>query len=221
MRPIDLITIARAFGAGGGELAESLGARLGWRVLDHDLVERVAGRLGVARDDVAACDEHAPRILERIGSVVLRTSPNFAPAADPPRQPGPDEIADATRDVLRAAAESPPLVVVGHGAQALFHDRPGTLHLRLVAPLRDRVRRICARAGCTGEDAVALARRMDDERIFYVRHYYHRDWHDPLLYDIHVNTDRVSIDEAADMVTRLVHDRGGHTANAALDSGRM
>jgi cytidylate kinase len=207
VEPIDLITISRQFGAGGGELAATLGARLGWRVLDQDLPERVARRLDVDVGDVAARDEHAPRILERIGSVVLRTSPDFAPTVVVPRVPGPDEIAEATRAVLREAAASPPLIVVGHGAQALFHDRPGTLHVRLVAPLAQRVRRICARAGCTGEDAAALARRMDDERVFYVRHYYHRDWHDPLLYHLQLNTGALSLAEASRLVLGLVERR--------------
>ena len=206
---IDLITITREFGAGGSELAAALGGQLGWRVLDQDIARLVAERLGVAVEQVSARDEHAPGILERIGSVVLRTSPELMPAPEVLRMPAPDDIAGAVRALLTEAAATPPLIVVGHGAQALFHGRPRTLHVRLVAPLADRVRRICHRTGCTGGDAVGLAHRMDAERIFYVRHYHERDWHDPLLYHLQVNTAALDIDEATRAVLGVVEGRNG------------
>lgn len=215
MQPVDLITISREFGAGGGELATALGARLGWRVLDRDIPALVARRLDADVEEIAARDEHAPRILERIGTAVLRTSPEFAPATELLILPEPDDIARATREVMSEAAATPPLIVVGHGAQALFHDRPGALHLRLVAPVDARVRRVCARAGCTGEDAIALVRRMDDERMFYVRRYYQRDWHDPLLYHLQLNTGALSVAEASRLVLALVEARQGGRGDAA------
>src|SRR3954447_25019799 len=166
MTSVNLVTVSREFGAGGSQFAAALGARLDWPVLDQEIPDRVAQRLGVERDEVEARDEHAPGLLERIGSAMLRTSPDFAAApVELSSAPIPDDIARATREVLEHAAASPPLVVVGHGTQALFHGRPGAFHVRLFAPLDARVRRVCARAGCGDEDAVALARRMDADRI--------------------------------------------------------
>ena len=207
MPPIDVITLSREFGAGGSRLAAALGARLGWPVLDHEIAPTVAARLGVAGETVAGCDEHAPRLLERMGTAVLWTSPEVGVPLELLQRPDPDTVAAATRELLVEAAAAPPRVLVGHGAQALLHDRPGTLHLRLVAPLADRVRRIRARTGVGASEAAALAARMDAERAFYVRHYYRRDLADPLLYDLALNTGRVGLDEALAIVEALV--RGG------------
>src|SRR4051794_27405366 len=120
MAGIDLITVSREFGAGGSELAAALGARLAWRVLDRDIVHAVAERLGVDDDAVAARDEHAPGILERIGTTLLRTSPDIIslPPDDP--LPDPEVVAATVQEILLAEAQSPPLVVVGHGTQALL-----------------------------------------------------------------------------------------------------
>src|SRR5919199_4694207 len=127
MQPIDMITISREFGAGGGLLASVLGERLGWRVLDRDLARAVAARLGVPVDAVEARDEQAPGLLERIGTSLLRTSPELIAAPEAVRLPDPEAIAAAVRGVLLDAASATPLIIVGHGTQALFHGRPGAL----------------------------------------------------------------------------------------------
>lgn len=219
MHAIDLITITREFGAGGSELAAALGEQLGWRVLDQQIAELVAQRMGLGVDQVSARDEHAPGILERIGSVVLRTSPELMPAPEVLRLPSPDDIANAVRELFIEAARTPPLIIVGHGAQALFHSRPGALHVRLVAPVADRVRRICGRTGCGGADAVGLAHRMDAERVYYVRHYHARDWHDPLLYHLQVNTAALGIAAVARVVRGLVEGSRA-TANTPTEEAR-
>jgi cytidylate kinase len=207
MSPVDLITISREFGAGGSELAADLGERLGWRVLDRDIAALVAARLRVDVGDVEDQDEHAPGILERLGSVALHSNPEFAPSLGRDDRPGADEIAQATRAVLLDAAREP-AIIVGHGGQALFHGRTDALHVRLVAPLGQRVRRICTRTSCGDADAVGLARRMDADRMGYVRRYYHRDWHDPLLYHLQINTGAIALPEAASLVLALVEARG-------------
>jgi len=206
--PIDLITISREFGAGGGELAAALGARLGWPVLDRDIAQRAAERLGVDEEAIAARDEHAPGLLERLGTTILRTSPEIISVPPDTRQAlDPERIAAGVRGVLRAAADAGPAVIVGHGAAALFADHPGALHVKLVAPLPQRAERICARAGCREKEAFGLAPRMDAERVSYMRQFYGRDWRDPLLFDLQINTGRVALDEAAALIESLVLSR--------------
>lgn len=203
-RPIDLITISREFGAGGSELAAALGARLGWPVLDHELVTLVARRLGIEDRVVEVMDEHPPRLLARLASVLLLTPPEIPISLDTQRLLDPDRVAGVVRDTLLEAAQSPPLIIVGHGAQCLLHRRPGTAHVRLVAPIAARVARVCKRMGCNGTTAAAEVHRLDDDRRNYLRRYYHCDWPDPQLYDVVINTGNVPIDVAAEMVERLV-----------------
>ena len=212
MESIDLITIEREFGAGGSELAAALGARLGWRVADRDIVDAVAERLGVDEEAVAARDEHAPGLLERIGTTILRTSPEIISVAPDRALPDPEVVAQAAQTVLHGEAERPPVILVGHGAPILFRGRPGTLHVRLVAPLGSRVARICPRVGCGGKEAAALAHRVDADRAAYVRRYFHADWRDPLLFHVQLNTGLVTIPEATALIAELVEARGAATA---------
>jgi cytidylate kinase len=219
MESIDIITIEREFGAGGSELAAALGARLGWRVVDRSIVPAVAARLAVDEEAVAARDEHAPGLLERIGTTILRTSPEIISVAPDRALPDPETVADAARAVLRDEAERPPVILVGHGASVLFRDRPGTLHVRLAAPLATRVARICPRVGCDGRAAASLAQRVDADRASYVRRYFRADWQDPLLFHVQLNTGLVEIAEAAALIADLVEARGETTVEDAALHG--
>ncbi|GEM_PF-418545 len=206
--PIDLITISREYGAGGSDLARELGARLRWPVLDRSLVCQVADRLRLDVRHVEPLDEQPPSLLARlIASTLLMTPPEMPVDVDPSGMLNPDAVAEATRAAILAAAQTPPLIVVGHGAQGLFRDRQGTLHVRLEAALPRRVDRICARETCDRTAAANVARRMDDARRAYVRRHYHADPRDPHLYDLQINTGKITVQEAADLIAGIVHAR--------------
>jgi cytidylate kinase len=207
--PIDLITVSREFGAGGSDLARFAGEELQWPVLDRDLVRLVAERLRLEPHHVEAVDEQPPGLA----SALLMAPPELPTEMQTDRL-HPDSVAAAARTAILAAAESPPLIVVGHASQCLFRHRPGTLHIRLVAPLALRLRRVCTRVPCDSARAVAETRRMDQARAAYVRRHHETDWRDPLLYDMQFNTGRVSIEEAARMVVQAVNARAGERVAA-------
>ena len=212
--PIDLITVSREFGAGGSDLARFAGDELQWPVLDRDLVHLVAERLRLEPHHVEAVDEQPPGLLTRLIASALLMAPPELPTEMQTDRLHPDSVAAAARAAILAAAESPPLIVVGHASQCLFRHRPGTLHVRLVAPLALRLRRVCTRVPCDSARAVAETRRMDQARAAYVRRHHETDWRDPLLYDMQFNTGRVSIEEAARMVVQAVNARAGERVAA-------
>lgn len=212
---IDIVTISREFGAGGSELATELGARLGWPVLDRELVERVAERLRLDPRTVEVLDEHPPTLFARVAAALL-VAPIEAPMLlDTSQVPSPDAVADASRAAIAEAAEAPPIIIVGHGGQLMLRERPRTLHLRLVAPIEDRATRVCARVGCDARAAAAAIHRMDDARAGYIRRYFHHDVRDPLLYDLTINTGRIPIAAAADLVVARVRAIAGHPDRVA------
>jgi hypothetical protein len=202
----DVITISREYGAGASELAALLGSALEWPVMDSEIPLAVAWRLGIPDDSLEQWDEHAPRLLESIGNAVLLGNPEVLVDPAYMRRPAAREVADATRDVLIQRVATPPVIVVGHGAQMIFRDRPRTLHLRLVAPLADRVRRIVARRGCNDEDAANIAKVVDRDRMHYVQQFHHHDVRDPLLYALLINTGIVPMEDAVSLVLSLVGD---------------
>jgi cytidylate kinase len=204
---IDIITISREFGAGGSSVAAAVSTKLGWPVLDSDVAQRVADRLHVERELVEKLDEQPTSLIARIARVLLISHPEtqtVAPYVDIADQ---ETIADAARAVVEEAGRTPPLIVVGHGGQAIFRGRSGTFHVRLVAPIESRVRRICARLPCDVPTAEARVRRVDSERREYLRRNFEIEWRDELLYDLQINTGRLSIENAAELILQAVGGR--------------
>lgn len=203
---IDVITISREFGAGGSDLAVAIGERLGWPVLDHVLVDRVADRLRLDPRTVEQMDEHPPTLFSRIAAALLIAPVESPILLDTSEIMSPDAVAEAAAAAIREAASAGPVIIVGHGAQLLLANRPATLHLRLVGPTESRVQRICKRGGCDERTAVSDIHRIDDARVAYVRRYLHHDVRDPLLYDLVINTGRIAIEDAADLVVAVIRE---------------
>jgi cytidylate kinase len=200
---IEIVTVSREFGAGGSELASRLGERLSWPVLDDEVACRCAQRLQIDTAAVERMREHSPTLLARITAALL-VAPPEAPGIDTTHLMRIDAIAEAAFESITEAAERLPVIFVGFGTQCIFADRADALHVRLVAPMETRVERLRARFGWDAATAATKARRMDEDRRRYVQRYFHRDVHDPLLYDLQINTGRTTIDEAAALIAQLV-----------------
>jgi cytidylate kinase-like protein len=201
--PIRLITISREYGAGGSELGILLGRSLGWPVLDHELIGKLAQRLSCEEVDVVAMDEHAPSFLERLAAVATVTAPESR-VHSRPWATDPDCVAVAAREVLLEAAQNLPLIVVGHGGNCLFKDRPDVLRVRVTAPREVRVRRVARREGMSPAQAAATVRRRDSDRQNYLQRYYQNDIHDTSSYDVQINTATISLENAAELVLCLI-----------------
>jgi CMP/dCMP kinase len=216
VQEVRLITVSREFGAGGSEFAAGLGARLGWPVLDRDVVHRVAERLRLDDGTVEHFDEHTPSLLSRIATVLIIPQPDLYAVPVGSDLPSHDRIAQATRMVIEDAARSVPLIVVGHGAQCIFSARPDALHVRMVAPEHVRLSRVAARMHVDLPAAAMLIQRADHDRQAYMQRYFHRDWRSDLLYHLQINTGPVGIDEAVTIVAGVVHGRA--SAGGVLES---
>src|SRR5437870_9700775 len=60
------ITISREYGSGGGEIATRLAQRLGWQLIDHEVVVRVAQKLHVSEEEAEEYDERVESLAARI-----------------------------------------------------------------------------------------------------------------------------------------------------------
>lgn len=203
-RPVQIVTISREYGSGGSDIAAILGKWLGWRVVDTALIVEVAKRLGAPEAEVAGLDEYVGGVLERIGSIFAHGVPESVLT---PSIPDPDAIAKVGWAVMKDAAQSPPVILVGHGAQCLFGGRSDTLKVRVGAPFHVRVRRVAARMEVSEADAETETRRRDVERRRYLHYHFHCEWTDPALYDLQLNTGGIEYEEAAGLIRQLIDAR--------------
>ena len=77
------ITISREYGSGGGEIATRLARHLGWQLIDHDIVERVAREMGTSIEEAEARDERSEGFLARAFNNMQFLDPAFMAGASP------------------------------------------------------------------------------------------------------------------------------------------
>ena len=184
---LNVITVSREYGAGGGEVARRLAEGLGWELLDRELLHQ------------AAAVEHVPDAdLERLDEKEIRIADRFR--LHPPHERYIHGVTEAAR---RAAARGN-VILVGRGTRQLLGERAGCFHLRLVAPRDWRVERMVRLESWTPEQALARCLEMDGTRERFTRYFFGPAALQSNQYDLVVNTGRVPLDDVVAWVTALV-----------------
>ena len=181
-----VVTVGREYGSGGAAVAGALAQRIGFRLLDRALIERIAEAARIDPGLAERLDEHVDGWAARVARA-LRFGPFevVSPVDD-------EAILDAQRlqaltaAVIEEAARAGDCVIVGRGAQCLLRSRPGVFHVFVYAPHEERLRRLRRRLGPKA-DLEALIEQKDRERAAYVRQYFGCDWLDTRLYHLMVN----------------------------------
>jgi cytidylate kinase len=188
------LTVAREFGSGGGRIAHVVAQRLGWKLLDQEIIGRIAQAAHVDSRVVKHYDERVDSWLRRINEEAIR---GVAVASGRPL--GEDDIFDArtmvelSRKIIEEAYEAGNCVIVGRGAQCVLEHKRDAFHVFVYGPLRERIMRLKKRLE-TGAEVEQRLRAVDGERAKYLHQQFGRHWCDPHLYDLML---RSSDDEEA------------------------
>ncbi len=184
---IKIVTIEREYGSGGGEIAQLLAQRLGWKLWDHLLTEEIA-RLADCPKAVVECrEERTDPLYYRLFKSFLRGSYEGSLNAHKLKLIDSECILKFTERVVQDAAKTGNSVIVGRGSQHFLRNRSDTFRVFLYAPREDKVRRLLAR-GKSDEEAEQLVDTVDRERVDFIQKYFHVEWPDRAVYHTMINT---------------------------------
>jgi cytidylate kinase len=187
----NFITISREAGAGGSEIAEILGRRLGWDVLDHNLVARVAERYHLSQPMLELVDETGSNWAYDI----------FGAWLDRKIVPHEKYVVRLAR-LVTAAARRGNVVIVGRGGAFLLPRGPG-LAVRVIATEKYRVRRIMDKYAMAETKARQYIATVDRGRKEFVARFFHHDVADPRLYDLVINVDCFGPEASAEEIATV------------------
>jgi len=200
---VNIITIEREYGCGGGEIAQNVAKQLGWKLWDQRLTEEIARLAHCPKAVVEAREERNDPLYYRLFKSFLRGSYEGSINAPKLNLVDSETILKTTRRVVEHAAEHGDCVIVGRGSQQFLKNRSDTLRVFLYAPREDKVRRLLAR-GKSEKEAEELVDSVDRERADFIQKYFNVDWPDRPIYHAMLNT--VIGDECvANMILSLVH----------------
>ena len=212
------ITISREYGSGGGEIARRLAQRLQWRLIDHEIVVQVAQSLEMSQEEADARDEHSDSIVSRILASMQGVDPALMVVSPVPAAVTAQRYNDALRQAVEGAVAAGHVVIVGRGSQILLANRRDVLHVRIIAPLEQRVNYVMQREGLDMETARTRIQLKDRDRVRYLQNEYHQQPGDPQLYDLVVNTDIINIDSVVDLIAVALSHK---EARLAVPTGQL
>ncbi len=184
---INIITIEREYGCGGGEIAEAVAKRLGWKLWDQQLTEEIARLANCPKAVVEAREERRDPLYYRLFKSFMRGSYEGSLNAPKLNLVDSETILKIARRVVEHAAEKGKCVIVGRGSQQFLRTRPDTLRIFLFAPREDKVRRLLRR-GKSEKEAQELVDSVDRERADFIQKYFNVEWPDRPIYHALLNT---------------------------------
>jgi len=184
---INIITIEREYGSGGGDIAKLVAQRLGWKVWDQKLTEEIARLAHCPQAVVEAREERNDPLYYRLFKSFMRGSYEGSINAPKLNLVDSETILKITKSVVERAAERGQCVIVGRGSQQFLKNRTDTLRIFLYAPREDKIRRLLAR-GKGEKEAEELVDTIDRERADFIEKYFHVEWPARTIYHSMLNT---------------------------------
>jgi cytidylate kinase len=186
------VAVSRQAGARGSSIARRVGRQLGWQVYDQDLLESLAQE-GPLRDNLLA--EAPESVLRWADDRLERLHSEEGLSREP-------EVVRLARLVLILGAQGE-VILVGRGAGYLLPVAT-TLHVRVVAPLPDRVAYLSQWLRLTREEAVEQAQQRDRQRREFLDAHFHRLPDDVDRYDLLINSSLLGEELSADLIAQAV-----------------
>jgi hypothetical protein len=189
VRPARVITISRLCGSGGKSIAGIVGERIGWTVWDSEILNVLADR---------SHGHYQARMFEMLdertqGTIEL----NFLACLGELDQ---DTYIYLLNKAIFTIAQHDG-IIVGRGADILL---PGAFRVRIKASVETRVRHMMSRWNLSEGETYRKIKRVDRERVAFrkklARARKRTGASVDLLFDLEINTDRISFEAGAEAV---------------------
>ncbi|NCB37453.1 MAG: cytidylate kinase-like family protein [Erysipelotrichia bacterium] len=213
-----VITISRELGASGTFIALKLAEALGCSCYDQQIINDIAQKMGKNKEQLEDFDQQN---YNRIGvffqealASIAQGGMVFHPFGIGPLDWDSAEIFstyprnsfhekdyyDVLTQVIKEIAETSNAVILGRGGSQILKNRPGTLHVRIVAAREDRVKHVMEEQKLEIAKAEELVTRKDEAAANFIYDFFDTDWNDSHHYNLTLNTSRITPDNCIKLI---------------------
>jgi cytidylate kinase len=224
-----VVTVSRQHASGGDEIALRLAEKLGYEHVNKELISEVARRASVPESEVERFDDRAESPISRflsklfsserymsylgVGSAYLESGvPYYLPDSSFLEMCSSEVCSLEREEFVRFITATildlygrGDVVIVGRGGQAILRDKPGVVHVRIIAPFKSRCRRLAESAKLSLSEAAEMLREMDEQRRDFLRQCFGVRPDNSSLYHMILNTARVEEDVAVNLIADLAN----------------
>lgn len=199
------VCISRTIGADAEDVARLVAEQLGFRLIDEEIVLQAADRAGVKSGEVADVEQRKS-FLARVLNDMIESGAlgGYGPLVPLPTGPQRDDLRAFIRQAIDESTEDGPTVIVAHGAAIALAGRDDVLRVLITASPETRSGRLVAAEQAKESEAAKLVAESDTARADYLKRFYKVAAELPTTYDLVLNTDRMTAEDAAELLVQAV-----------------
>ncbi|HDS17003.1 MAG TPA: cytidylate kinase-like family protein [Proteobacteria bacterium] len=224
---MSVITISKEYASGGLEIAKALARKLGYEYIDKEIVQQVADHAKVSHQEVLDFEEedhiNIRAYLSRIIDLdIFKKNHQHSEAETEELETSYDDRdkipysfdtqgwidSDIYREmickVISALGQQANVIIAGRGGQCILKEQAGVINIRIIAAMADRIARLqVENPDLSNSQAQKQIEAMDKKSREYIKFYFNEDWKDPKLYDVVINTSRLSDERVVEWLGTL------------------
>ena len=191
------VTISRQAGCGAVNIAEKLAAHLQqhappqnapWTIFDRNLMDQVLADHNLPAYLAKTLPEDRMSALEDMIAEIVGARPTV------------QKLVLQTSETVLKFADLGGVIIIGRGGNVITAKLPHVFHVRLIAPLEDRIERICRDDKKVSAEARKFCLEEEASRARYLKTYFNADINDPMGYHLVINTSRVGYENTAKLI---------------------
>lgn len=223
-RPSEVVTITGLPGSRSEEVAYEVASMLGSRLVDNEIRDELLGRLNCSAAELEGFEASFRSFWTRLlNSVVVPMEWSAAYDAAYVFRPDPSLDQDLLNDqltkeqyeaaltgVVKKLCREGGVIMHGHGSHRIASGHGSSLNVLVAASFDNRAETVAALEGIAGDEAAKQLKAADGEVQSVSRHLWGGDIADASAFDLTINLDKVTVEEAA----RLIVGALGHDADS-------
>ena len=176
------ITISEMLGTNGEKIARKVAEGLKYSFVGKEELEKAATEMGYLSDVQKVDGEKSPPVLERLFSE------------------RPKIYVERMQAAIYEIATKGSALFFGRGGMVLLHSFDSALHVLVTGSAEKRAEKVMKESHIGREMAEKVLGRSDHDKRVFFRFAFDEDWLNPALYDLVLNTDKLDVDSAAEMI---------------------
>lgn len=187
-----IISVGREFGSGGHIVAANLAKHFGFPLLDSNILAEIAKENNTSEDYLRKYDESARNLF------FSRTVNGFSNSPE-------EVIAQMQFDYIKKKADAgESFVVIGRCADWVLRDNPALVRIFILGDMEAKIKRTAERENISEDKAKSRIEQADKRRKYFHNTHSDNKWGDSRSYDITVNSTKMGLDGATELLIKYV-----------------
>lgn len=205
-----VITISREVGSGGGTVARKLAEKLNVNYVSKQLMQSLEERFNLTPAGIEHLKSTKKNwftdLFEQVAPTPKATIKvgGYSYSREIQETVTVQDIFEAEKEILNAIADEGSCVIVGRSAFFVLKDRPNKVDIFITASKEARIQRIMDKQGLSREDAIHVIKAIDEGRDNYVKRFTSLSRYDMRNYDLLLDMDYLSEDEAVEKILAFI-----------------